>query len=144
MIDLNQRTAIVTGGCSGLGRATATLLSSLGAQVFLLDVKPDTTFSDSINATFVQCDVTDETQVTQAITQAQAAAPIAAVVSCAGILDGMRIVGKQGPHDLARFSRVIQINLIGTFNVMRLAADAMSKQETLNDQQERGVITHTA
>lgn len=144
MMDLNNRSVIITGGCSGLGKATATLLANEGAKVTLLDVKQDEAFAKTINGTFIQCDVTDEPQVKQAIKHAANEAPLACVVNCAGILDGMRIVGKEGPHDLARFARVIQVNLIGTFNVMRIAADIMSKQDVLSDDGERGVIINTA
>lgn len=134
MIDLSGRSAIVTGGNSGLGQATAQALKKRGAHVIIADVKG----SESI------CDVTKEADVKRMIEQAQVAGPLACVVNCAGILDGQRIVGKEGPHDLSRFERVIQVNLIGTFNVLRLAATAMSKQEPLNHDNERGVIITTA
>jgi NAD(P)-dependent dehydrogenase (short-subunit alcohol dehydrogenase family) len=133
MIDLLHCSAIVTGGNSGLGKATAEALKNRGAQVVVADVQG----SDS-------CDVTNESDVARVIKQAQALGPLACVVNCAGILDGQRIVGKESVADLARFSRVIQINLIGTFNVMRLAAQAMSQQEPLNADKERGIIITTA
>ena len=134
MIDLSQCSAIVTGGNSGLGQATAQALHKRGAKVVVADV----------HGTQTLCDVTDEAQVASIIKQAQALGPLACVVNCAGILDGQRIVGKEGPADLNRFAQVIQVNLIGTFNVMRLAAEAMSKQEPFTKDQERGVIINTA
>lgn len=134
MIDLKGCSALVTGGHSGLGQATVKALQQRGAQVVVADVhSPDT-----------PCDVTDEAQVKAAIAQAQALGPLACVVNCAGILDGQRLVGKDGPHALDRFARVMQVNLIGTFNVLRLAAAAMSTQTPLNQDQERGVIITTA
>lgn len=134
MMDLSGRCAIVTGGSSGLGQATAQVLQKRGAKVIIADVK----------GTDTVCDVTKESDVKHVIEQAQAAGPLACVVNCAGILDGQRIVGKEGPHDLSRFERVIQVNLIGTFNVLRLAASAMSKQEPFTQDNERGVIITTA
>jgi NAD(P)-dependent dehydrogenase (short-subunit alcohol dehydrogenase family) len=134
MIDLSACSAIVTGGRSGLGLATAEALRARGAQVVVADLQGPAP----------HCDVTQEADVARVIAQAQALGPIACVVNCAGILDGQRIVGKEGPHDLARFERVIQVNLIGTFNVMRLAATAMSQQAPLNAEGERGVIINTA
>lgn len=134
MIDLSHCSAIVTGGNSGLGRATAQALKQRGAHVIVADVK----------GTDTPCDVTQEGDVRRVIAQAQAAGPLACVVNCAGILDGQRIVGKEGPHDLARFERVIHVNLVGTFNVMRLAAEAMSQQTILSQDNERGVIINTA
>jgi NAD(P)-dependent dehydrogenase (short-subunit alcohol dehydrogenase family) len=133
MIDLSQCSAIVTGGNSGLGRATVEALQQRGAFVVVADVQGDT-----------PCDVTQEADVLRVIQEAQARGPIACVVNCAGILDGQRLVGKEGPHDLARFERVIRVNLIGTFNVMRLAVEAMSKQSPLNAENERGLIITTA
>ena len=133
MIDLNNCSAIVTGGYSGLGKATVEALQKRGAKVIVADVHGSH-----------PCDVTQEEDVRRVIQEAQALGPLACVVNCAGILDGQRIVGKEGAADLNRFARVIQINLIGTFNVMRLAAEAMSTQELLNADQERGVIINTA
>jgi NAD(P)-dependent dehydrogenase (short-subunit alcohol dehydrogenase family) len=134
MIDLSTCSALVTGGNSGLGKATAEALQQRGVKVIVADV----------HGTQTHCDVTNETDVARVIQQAQALGPLACVVNCAGILDGQRIVGKEGPADLDRFARVIQVNLIGTFNVMRLAAEAISKQEPLNADKERGVIINTA
>lgn len=134
MKDLSKYSAIVTGGNSGLGKATAKALSERGAKVIVADVQ----------GTDAKCDVTQEYDVQKTIQTAMALGPLACVVNCAGILDGQRLVGKDGPHDFERFSRVIKVNLVGTFNVMRLAAAAMSVQEPFNKDGERGVIITTA
>lgn len=143
-MNIQGNVAIVTGGISGLGRATAQHLSGQGAHVVLLDLHNDERFTESIRATYIACDVTDEKSVKAAIQTAASHGPLACVVNCAGVLDGMRIVGKEGAHDLARFERVIKINLLGTFNVLRLAAEHMSEQPPFNGDGERGVIINTA
>lgn len=136
-MNLYQGSAIVTGGSSGLGAATVKALKAKGMAVVIADVHP------SDNSDFSLCDVTNTQQVEAAIAKAQSLGPLRVVVNCAGILDGMRICGKEGPYDLARFKKVIDVNVIGTFNVLRLAATAMSTQAQANDEQ-RGVIINTA
>lgn len=136
-MSLYQGSAIVTGGSSGLGAATVKALKAKGMHVIIADLHP------SAEDTFSLCDVTNPEQVQDCIAQAQTLGPLRVVVNCAGILDGMRICGKEGPYDLARFKKVIEVNLIGTFNVMRLCATAMSSQPTLDDGQG-GVIINTA
>lgn len=127
----NKKSAIVTGGSSGLGKATVQHLQQQGFDVVVLDMQNGK-------------DVTSEADVQSAIQEATTIAPLRCVVNCAGILAGARIVGREGPHDLSIFEKVIQVNLIGTFNVMRLAADAMSTQDPYSDDNERGVIINTA
>lgn len=139
---LSETRAIVTGGASGLGAATATWLVQQGAQVTILDRDPrGRDFADSIGAHFAETDVTDEASVTRAVEAATAAmGRITACVNCAGIVTGEKTVGRDGPHTLDSFRRTIEINLIGSFNVLRLAAAEMAK----NPGAEKGVIINTA
>jgi NAD(P)-dependent dehydrogenase (short-subunit alcohol dehydrogenase family) len=138
--------ALVTGGGSGLGAATATKLAARGAKVALLDVNLDAAkaVAAKIGGIAVACDVTDDEAMAAAIGEAHAAHGAARIlVSCAGVGPAKRIVGRDGPMPLADFERVIKINLIGTFNAMRLAAAAMQGLAPLEDG-ERGVIISTA
>ena len=139
--------AIITGGASGMGLATAQHLNQLGANVTLLDVNPEAinTAIKSCNGLGFACDVSDPNAVAKALHQAEAAHGIARIcVNCAGIAPAERIVGREGPMDLAAFENVIRVNLIGSFNVLRLAAAAMYSLEPLGDSGERGVIINTA
>lgn len=143
---IDTTAAIITGGASGLGEATARHFREMGAQVTLLDRDtargPKT--ADEIGATFVETDVTDEASVQNAISSAKAAmGRITAAISCAGIATGEKTLGKNGPHDLAAFQRTIDINLIGSFNVGRLAAVEIAQNDPLPDG-TRGVIINTA
>ncbi|MDO5659121.1 MAG: SDR family NAD(P)-dependent oxidoreductase [Paracoccus sp. (in: a-proteobacteria)] len=139
---LNETKAIVTGGASGLGAATAEYLAAQGAQVFVLDREAaGADFAKGIGAGFAQTDVTDEASVKAAIAAAsRAMGGLNACVNCAGIVVGEKTVGREGPHRLDSFQRVINVNLIGSFNVLRLAAEAMGR----NDGPGRGVIVNTA
>ncbi|MFC6354730.1 3-hydroxyacyl-CoA dehydrogenase [Luethyella okanaganae] len=144
--------ALVTGGASGLGRATAEALHAAGVHVVIVDLPGSAGVSaaEAIGerAVFVPADVTDGVQVRGAVDTASALAPLRIAVNCAGIAAGARAVGRDGPLPLEDFERVIRVNLVGTFNVIRLAAAAMqatepvgtAKKETL----ERGVIVNTA
>jgi len=145
-MDIRGQAAIVTGGASGLGAATAQMLADAGAKVAVLDVnaKAAAEVAVDINGISIACDVTDATATEEAFGKAAAdhgAARI--VVNCAGVGPAKRIVGRDGPMPLGDFARVIEINLIGTFNVMRLAAAAMQALEPLQDG-ERGIIVCTA
>jgi NAD(P)-dependent dehydrogenase (short-subunit alcohol dehydrogenase family) len=137
----------VTGGGSGLGAACAKRLAAAGARVVVADLNAElgSQFAASIGAAakFVATDVTDETSVSQAIEAACQLGRFAGAVHCAGIVAGSRIVGRSGPHDLQLFSKVIHVNLIGTFNVIRLAAAALAKNEA-DMTGERGVLVATA
>ena len=139
---LAETCAVVTGGASGLGAATAVLLVQQGAQVTILDRDPrGRDFAGSIGAHFAETDVTDEASVASAIAAAMAAmGRITACVNCAGIVTGEKTVGRDGPHKLDSFARTIAINLIGSFNVLRLAAAEMAQ----NPGAEKGVIINTA
>lgn len=138
---------IVTGGASGLGGATTRLLAAQGGKVVIADVQADRgeALTKELGATtrFVKCDVSSEADGRAAVEAALVLGPLRGLVNCAGIAIGEKTVGKEGPHALASFARVIGINLIGTFNMIRLAADAMAKQEATADG-ERGVLVNTA
>jgi len=146
-MDIRNSTFIVTGGGSGLGAATAEMVVANGGNVVIADVKADgEAFAQKLGsqARFVKTDVTSEEQGKAAVDLALSAfGGLQGLVNCAGIAVGEKTVGKDGPHQLASFSRVIGINLIGTFNMIRLAADAMSKLQP-NASGERGVIVNTA
>jgi NAD(P)-dependent dehydrogenase (short-subunit alcohol dehydrogenase family) len=142
----NGHAAVVTGGASGLGAATAHKLAAAGAKVALLDVNlaGAQSVAAQIGGVAIACDVTDPDGTAEALATAHAAHGTARiVVNCAGIGPARRIVGRDGPMPLADFTRVITINLVGTFNVMRLAAATMSGLEPLADG-ERGLIVLTA
>ncbi len=147
-MDVTGATAIVTGGASGLGRATAAALHDRGASVFLLDLDgsdgEEVATSLGERAGFVPTDVTDADGVRAAIDHAvERAGGVHIAVNCAGIAAAQRTVGRDGPHELDVFRRVVEVNLVGTFNVARLAAAQMAAQEPV-DGEERGVIVNTA
>ncbi|GGO52634.1 NAD(P)-dependent dehydrogenase, short-chain alcohol dehydrogenase family [Roseovarius pacificus] len=143
---MTDTAAIITGGASGLGEATARHFRNQGAQVTILDrdsTRGETVARD-IGATFVETDVTDEASVQHAIATAKShMGKITAAVNCAGIVVGEKTLGKNGPHDLAAFRRTIDINLIGSFNVARLAAAEIA-QNAPGPNGERGVIVNTS
>ncbi|MFC6643030.1 MULTISPECIES: 3-hydroxyacyl-CoA dehydrogenase [Sulfitobacter] len=143
---LDSTAAIITGGASGLGEATARYFASQGAQVTLLDrdAARGESVAKEIGGHFVMTDVTDETSVQKAVDQAQEKMGwITAAVNCAGIALGIKTTGRDGPHPLDAFQRTVDINLVGSFNVARLAAVAMAKN-TPEDDGARGVIINTA
>ncbi len=145
-MNVNGHAALVTGGGSGLGAATARALAKAGARVAVLDVNLEGAkkVAGEIGGLAVACDVADAGSVEAAIAQARATHGAARVlVNCAGVGPAARIVGKDGPMKLADFARVININLIGTFNAMRVAAADMQTLAPLKDN-ERGVIVSTA
>jgi NAD(P)-dependent dehydrogenase (short-subunit alcohol dehydrogenase family) len=138
--------AVVTGGASGLGEATVRRLAKDGATVIIVDL-PSSLGADlarelADQVVFAAADVTDEDQVSAALDTAEASGPIRVVVNCAGIGTPGRIIGRNGVLPLEQFRRVVDVNLVGTFNVVRLAADRMTHNELLDD--ERGVIVMTA
>ncbi len=142
----DKTVALVTGGGSGLGEATARRLSAAGAAVVLIDLPNSKAqaVADELGerARFVAADVRDEQQVQAAIDAARELGDLRIVVNCAGVATPGRIVGKRGVHDLDQYRTVIEINLIGTFNVLRLAAAAMAENEPVDE--DRGVILMTA
>ncbi|MBO9435317.1 3-hydroxyacyl-CoA dehydrogenase [Ruegeria sp. R13_0] len=145
-MNLSDTAAIITGGASGLGEATARHFAAQGAQVTLLDRDADrgAKVAAEIGGYFVETDVTQEASVAAAVRLAtEKMGKITAAVNCAGIADGIKTVGRDGPHPLDAFQRTIDINLVGSFNVARLAAAQMA----LNDPDAdgaRGVIINTA
>ena len=148
-MDITGASAIVTGGASGLGEATSRLLAEKGAKVVVLDMNEEkgNALASELGGAFCKADVTNVDEVIAAVETAKEMGPLRAVVNCAGIGWATRTIGKDGEyssaHDLEVFRKVIEVNLIGTFNVMRLAATAMSQTEPLADN-ERGAIVNTA
>ena len=145
-MDIKGHAAVVTGGASGLGAATARMLAEAGAKVAIFDVnqKSAAEVAIDINGIAVDCDVTDGEQTEKAFDKAAADHGTARIlINCAGVGPAKRIVGRDGPMPLDEFERVVSINLVGTFNAMRLAAAAMQSVSPL-DEGERGVIICTA
>ena len=139
---------MVTGGASGLGLATVRRLHSLGAKVLIADLnqKAGKTLEDDLGegALFIKTDVTREASVKRAVQGAvQQHGGVHILVNCAGVLIAKKILGQTGPHDLEHFNRVIEVNLIGTFNALRLTAAAMEQNQP-TEEEERGVIVNTA
>jgi len=146
-MEIRNSTFIVTGGSSGLGAATASAIAAAGGKVIIADVNADggNALARELSQTrFIKTDVTSEADGKAAVALALAEfGALQGLINCAGIAIGEKTVGKDGPHALASFCRVIGINLIGTFNMIRLAADAMSRGQP-NAGGERGVIINTA
>jgi NAD(P)-dependent dehydrogenase (short-subunit alcohol dehydrogenase family) len=147
-MQITERCFLITGGGSGLGAASARMLVEAGARVVLADVNTNaghqTAEALGDAARFVHCDVTREEDGKAAVTAArQHGGALHGLLNCAGIGIPSKVLGKNGPHDLETFSKVIQINLIGSFNMIRLASEAMAAGEAQADD-ERGVIINTA
>ncbi len=145
-MDVAGNVALVTGGASGLGRATGEALAAAGAQVVLVDL-PGTdgaAVAEGLGggARFAPADVTDESQVREAVELAASLGPLRVVVSCAGIVQAKRLVGRDGLMLLAGFEQVVRVNLLGTVTVMGVAAEAMQSVPQLGA--ERGVVVNTA
>ena len=144
---LQGTSAIVSGGASGLGEATARRLAEAGAHVVVLDLQDDkgTELAAELGGTFAHADVTDTGQVQAAVAAATAAGPLRTLVNCAGIGMAGRTINRDGtPHSLDVFERVVRINLIGTFNVIRLAAAAMATTDPIDAFGARGAIVNTS
>jgi NAD(P)-dependent dehydrogenase (short-subunit alcohol dehydrogenase family) len=145
-MDIRGHAAIVTGGASGLGAATAEMLAGAGAKVAILDVNHDgaRAIAQKLGGIAIHCDVTKSDETVAAIAAVKKLhGPARILINCAGVGPARRIVGRDGPQPLAEFARVVEINLIGTFNAMRLLAADMQGLEPLEDG-ERGVIICTA
>jgi NAD(P)-dependent dehydrogenase (short-subunit alcohol dehydrogenase family) len=144
-MEIKNKVFIVTGGASGLGAGTAKMLCANGARVVLADVQDEAghALAKELGQHYVHCDVTQEQDARAAVAAAVALGPLFGLVNCAGIAPAAKIVGKNGAHPLDMFQKVISINLIGSFNMMRLASEAMSKNEA-DPTGERGVLINTA
>jgi NAD(P)-dependent dehydrogenase (short-subunit alcohol dehydrogenase family) len=138
---------IVTGGASGLGAATVRMLVAAGGKAVIADVTADKGEALAAElgpaARFVKCDVTTEADGKASVAAAVALGPLRGLINCAGVAPAEKTVGKDGPHRLESFARTVSINLVGTFNMIRLAADAMGRQDATAEG-ERGVIVNTA
>ncbi len=145
-MELTGSAALITGAASGLGAATARRFADAGATVFGLDLAQSIEKAGEVpGVTFIETDVTSGEAVQAAVdTIVGSGVPLRSAVNCAGVGWAGRILSKKGPHDLELFRTVITINLLGTFNVMRLAADAMSKTDPVDEAGQRGVVINTA
>jgi NAD(P)-dependent dehydrogenase (short-subunit alcohol dehydrogenase family) len=144
-MDIAGKVFIVTGGASGLGEGTARLLAEAGGKVVVADMQAERgeTVAREIGGSFVRCDVTQEGDAVAAVDAALKLGKLAGLVNCAGIATAAKTVGKDGPCPLALFTKTITVNLIGSFNMIRLAATAMAKNEP-EPTGERGVLISTA
>ncbi len=146
-MNLEDQVIVITGGGSGMGAVSAEVLAEAGAKVALLDINLEkaSVLAKALNGIALSCDVSDAKNAENAIAEVvKHYGKINGCVSCAGIAPAKRIVTREGPQDLSEFSKVISINLIGTFNIMRLCAAQMMSQKELNEDGERGVIINTA
>ncbi len=136
---------IITGGASGLGAATARMIVEGGGKVVLADVQVEAgeKLAEELGGKFVKCDVASEADGLAVVAAATTLGILRGLVNCAGVAPAVKTVGKEGPHPLEVYQRVININLVGTFNMCRLAADAMAKTDA-SEQGERGIIINTA
>jgi NAD(P)-dependent dehydrogenase (short-subunit alcohol dehydrogenase family) len=144
-MDIKGNVFIVTGGASGLGEGTARMLIDNGGQVLIADMQVDKgeAIAASIGAQFIQCDVSNEADGQAAVDAACAMGPLFGLINCAGIAPAQKTVGKNGAHDLATFAKTVSVNLVGSFNMIRLAATAMGAN-TPQATGERGVLISTA
>ncbi|MBO0679532.1 3-hydroxyacyl-CoA dehydrogenase [Mycolicibacterium sp. S2-37] len=142
-MEIKDAVAVVTGGASGLGLATTKRLLDRGASVVVIDLKGEDAVKElGDRARFVQANVTDPEQVSAALDVAEELGPLRINVNCAGIGNAIKTLSKNGAFPLDEFNKVIQVNLVGTFNVLRLSAERIAKTEPLGE--ERGVIINTA
>ncbi len=144
-MDIAGKVFIVTGGASGLGEGTARLLTANGAKVVIADLQADkgAALAAELGGAFVKCDVSQEADGQAAVAAALALGPLFGLVNCAGIAPAVKTVGKDGAHPLATYTKTIMVNLVGSFNMIRLAAEAMCKN-TPEPTGERGVLISTA
>ncbi len=143
-MQIQNNVFIITGGASGLGAATAHMLAANGGKVLLADVQVEAgeKLAAQLQGQFVKCDVTSEADGMAVVAAATGLGTLRGLINCAGVAPAIKTVGKDGPHPLDAFQRAVNINLVGTFNMARLAAEAMGK--TADVQGERGIIINTA
>jgi len=142
-VEIKDAVAVVTGGASGLGLATTKRLLDAGAQVVVIDLRGEEAVAElGDRAKFVEANVTDEAAVGKALDVAESLGPLRINVNCAGIGNAVKTLSKDGPFPLDAFKKVVEVNLIGTFNVLRLSAERIAKTEPIGE--ERGVIINTA
>ena len=144
-MDIANKVFIVTGGASGLGEGTARMLAAHGGKVVIADLQADRgeAIAAEIGGRFVRCDVSQEADGQRAVAEAVALGKLMGLVNCAGIAPAIKTVGKDGAHPLAVFTKVVTVNLIGSFNMIRLTAEAMARNEP-EPTGERGVLISTA
>ncbi len=144
-MQIQDNVFIVTGGASGLGAATARMITEGGGKVVIADVQAEAgaALAAELNGQFVKCDVTSEADGQAVVAAAVALGTLRGLVNCAGVAPAVKTVGKDGPHPLDVFQRAVNINLVGTFNMSRLAAEAMGNTEA-GEYGERGIIINTA
>jgi NAD(P)-dependent dehydrogenase (short-subunit alcohol dehydrogenase family) len=144
-MQIQNQVFIITGGASGLGAATARMIAANGGKLVLADVQVEfgEKLAAELGAKFVKCDVTSETDGKAVVDAAVALGTLRGLINCAGVAPAVKTLGKDGAHPLDVFQRTVNINLVGTFNMARLSAEAMSKTDA-NDQGERGIIINTA
>jgi NAD(P)-dependent dehydrogenase (short-subunit alcohol dehydrogenase family) len=138
-VRIEENTFLVAGGGSGLGEATARTLAASGARVVVADLRGEA----PEGGRFVETDVTDESSVRAAVNAALEVGDLRGAINCAGVASAEKVLGREGPHSLDTFAKVVQVNLTGTFNVVRLAAEAMVSNDP-SESGERGVIVNTA
>lgn len=144
-MDVSNTSALVTGAASGLGAATAAALADRGVRVIGVDLPAGIEKAPEVaGVTYHAADVTQPDDMRAAVAAAAEVGPLRTVVNCAGIAPSARILGKKGPHDLGLFETVIRVNLLGTFNVLTLAAQAMAETEPVDEDGQRGLIVNTA
>jgi NAD(P)-dependent dehydrogenase (short-subunit alcohol dehydrogenase family) len=144
-MDIAGKVFLVTGGASGLGEGTARMLAEHGGKVVIADLQAEQgeAVAAEIGGRFVRCDVSQEADAQRAVAESASLGKLVGLVNCAGIGPAAKTVGKEGAHPLALFSKVISVNLIGSFNMIRLAAEAMSRNDP-EPTGERGVLISTA
>lgn len=144
-MQIKDHVFIITGGASGLGEGTARMLAAAGGKVVIADMQTEKgeAVASEIGASFVQCDVSSETDGQAVVAKATSLGKLVGLVNCAGIATAGRTVGRNGPHPFDTYTKTIMVNLVGTFNMIRLAADAMSKNDP-ESTGERGVLISTA
>jgi len=144
-MQIADKVFIVTGAASGLGAGTVRMLTENGAKVLMADLQDEAgqQLAKELGQTYVHCDVTQETDAAATVEAAKTLGPVFGLINCAGIAPAAKTVGKHGPHALDLFQKVISVNTVGSFNMIRLAAQAMQTNEPL-ETGERGVLVNTA